>query len=587
MKKEPEIRIVKRLKVDHAQHVAISALGGLQKSLGDAVLWLGRLVQKFSMTEKVILAGLITVIVVGSLQVVFTDVKTTELKPASGGVYIEGVVGQPKFINPLLAGTNAADQDLCRLIYSGLTKIGPGREILPDLATSWDVLDSGKTYVFHLQPNAKWHDGESFSADDVVYTFNILQNNDYSGILKSNFAGVLVEKIDDLTVKISLPTASIFFLTNVTVGILPMHVFQNIAVSDLASKYNSSQIIGTGPYKYQSSNLDEAITLSQFKDYYGTHPYLEGVVFYFFDNTENLAAAFRNRQVGAAGFLEKTFGSLAASDTRYEFLLPQYKAIFFNQLGNNPIIKNQVVRQALAYAVNKQNIIDVVEQGYAARADAPILPGFPGHNPNVKKYDFDIAKAANLLKKDGWTDSNADGILDKDKGQQKLNLTITFRDDAKSRQIAELVQQTWRSIGAEVALRGMDAATLIKDVIRPRNYDVLIFGQDLGGNSDPYVYWHSSQIKDPGLDLAPMVDKDIDNNLEQARTSSSLNGAINSYLKFQAVFADLVPAVLLYQPKYTYLVDAKVKGVTDKINLSSATDRFINIGQWYVKSKRE
>ena len=588
VKQEPAIRIIKRLRVDHAQHTAISALGGLQKFLGEAMLWLRGLSLKFNFTEKIILAGLVTIIIVGSIQFIFSHPNQTEAKPVSGGIHIEGLVGKPKYINPLLAGTNSVDQDISRLVYSGLTKIGPGREIMPDLATSWDILDGGKTYIFQLQPNAKWHDGELFTADDVVYTFNVLQNNDYTGVLKSNFAGVLVEKIDTLAVKITLPAVSTFFLTDVSVGIIPAHIFENTAVGDLAIEYDPSQIIGTGPYRYQPANLENAVTLSRFKDYYGTPPYLESIAFYFFDNQDNLYAAFRNRQISAAGFTEPVFDqNLAASDGKYEFVLPQYKAIFFNQLGSNALLKNTALRQALASAVNKQQIIEEVEQGYATRVDSPVLPGFPGHNPNLKKYDFDIARAASLLKKDGWTDSDGDGVLDKNKGEIRLSLKVTFRDDVKSQKIANLIQQSWKAIGVETILQPMDAATLIKDAIRPRNYEVLIFGQDLGGNSDPYVYWHSSQIKDPGLALAVTVDKDIDNNLEQARISANLNQAIAAYLRFQTAFADLVPAILLYQPRYTYMVDVKVRGVTDKINLSSATDRFINIGQWYIKSKRE
>jgi len=588
MKKEPEIRIVKRLKSDRTQHAAIFALGGLQKFLGEAVLWLGKLIRKFTFTEKIVLAGLATVMIAGSAQLIFSRTETTELRPVEGGVHIEGLVGKPKYINPLLAGTNSVDRDISRLIYSGLTKIGSGREILPDLASSWDVLDGGKTYVFHLQPNVRWHDGENFTADDVVYTFNTLQNVDYTGVLKSNFAGILVEKLDDLDVKISLPVPSVFFLTDAAVGIIPEHIYRNIAIKDMPAQYRTGQIIGTGPYKYQPSNLDNAVTLIRSQDYYGVKPYLESVVFYFFDNPENLYAAFRNRQVSAAGFAEPVFkNNLTPNDGKSEFVLPQYKGIFFNQLGNNSLLKNLAIRQALAYATNKQQIIDEVEQGYAARVDSPILSGYWGYNPDIKKYDFDIARAASLLKKDGWIDFDRDGILDKDKGTTKLTFKLTFRDDDKSNKIAELVQQTWKSIGVEAVLQPMDATSLIKDAIRPRNYEVLIFGQDLGGNSDPYVYWHSSQIKDPGLALSVEVDKDIDNNLEQARTAGSLSKAIPYYLKFQSAFADLVPAILLYQPKYTYLVDKKVKGVTDKINLSSATDRFTDIGKWYVKSKRE
>ncbi len=584
MKKEPEIRIVKRLKVDRTKHAAISAIGRMQKFFSEAVLWLRHLKEKFTFAEKVVLASLVTVVIGGGTILTFSNVENIELKPVAGGVQIEGLVGSPKYINPLLSGTNVTDRDISKLVYSGLIKIGIGREILPDLATSWDMLDGGKTYLFRLQPNAKWHDGKHFGADDVVYTFNTLQNNDYNGVLKAGFVGILVEKMDDLTVKFTLPTSSAFFLTNMTVGIIPEHIFRSIAVKDMSSQYDSGKIIGTGPYKYQSSSLNTSVTLTKFDDYYGIKPYIQTIIFYFFDNAENLYSAFRNRQVSAAGFFEPVF-STTANETICEFVMPQYKAIFFNQLGSNSLLVDKTIRQALSYATNKQQIIDEVGRGYAVRADSPILPGFWGHNPDIKKYDFDIARAANLLKKSGWADADGDGILDKNK--TKLSLKVAFRDDVKSRKIAELIQQTWKSIGAEVILQPLDVATLIKNVIRPRAYEVLIFGQDLGGDSDPYVYWHSSNIKDPGLALAVGVDKDIDNNLEQARTATSLNKAISYHLKFQSAFADLVPAILLYQPKYTYLVDKKVKGVTDKINLSSTTDRFINIAQWYIKSRRD
>lgn len=585
--KEPAVRIIKRLRSIKTTHTALSVLGRLQKFLGEAILWARCLSAKFNLAEKLIIAGLAAIVIGGSIQLIFTSATATEAQPVVGGVHIEGLVGKPQFLNPLLAGTNPVDRDISRLIYSGLTKVNAGREVLPDLAVRWDVLDNGKTYIFHLQPNAKWHDGINFSADDVVYTFNVLQNNDYSGVLKTNFGGILIEKLDDLTVKFSLPAPSTFFLTDMAVGIIPEHIFKDIATRDLTANYQPSQIIGTGPYKYQPSNLTSSVTLTEFKDYYDHKPYIENIVFYFFDNADNLYAAFRNRQVSAAGFLEPVFNNLMPSDDRYEFALPQYKAIFFNQLGSNPLLKSSSVRQALAYATNKPQIIDQVEQGYAFRVDSPILPGFWGNNPDIKKYEFDIARAASLLKRDGWVDSDADNILDKDAGQTKLSLTISFRNDAKARKTAEIVQQNWRAIGVEAILRPLDAATLIKDVIRPRAYEVLIFGQDLGGNSDPYVYWHSSQIADPGLALAVEVDKDIDNNLEQARTSTSLNQSIAAYIRFQNAFADIVPAILLYQTKYTYLVDKKVKGLTDKISLSSTTDRFITLGQWYVKSKRE
>lgn len=508
-------------------------------------------------------------------------------QPVSGGVYIEGVIGSSQYINPLLADTNVVDSDLVHLIYSGLTKISPSREVLPDLAQSWDVGDQGKTYVFHLRQDVLWHDGEKFNASDVVYTINVLQNDAYQGVLKSAFVGIAVEQMDDYTVKFTLPNSSAFFLADMSVGIIPYHLFKDVPVSDLRSVYPMLKIVGTGPYLYEKATEGESVTLRRFKDYYGPTYYVDRLVFFFFDSEKNLATAFEQGVIGAAGFTELTPKDidLTPTDNQYIYRLPQYKAVFFNQLGTNNAIKDQTVRQALAYATNKEQIIEGVMGGWADRADSPILEGFWGHNPDIKKYDFDIAKAAAVLKQGGWVDIDKDGYLEKD--GTRLSFTISVRDDEKSLQIAHILQSSWTAIGAEVGIKTFSATSLIKDVIRPRDYEVLIFGQDLGFDSDPYVYWHSSQITDPGLALAVEFDKDIDNNLESARLATNLNKMITYYHAFQNTFADTVPAILLYQPRFLYLVDSKVKNVTESINLSSPTDRFLNLNEWYIKTRKE
>ncbi len=504
---------------------------------------------------------------------------------ADGGVYIEGVVGRPNSINPLFASTNNVDLDLTRLIYTGLTRIGPGREVLPALAERWDITDGGRTYIFHLRPNVTWHDGEKLTADDVVFTVNVLQNNDYTGVLKSSFAKIAVEKLDETTVKFTLPAASAFFLTDVAVGVIPRHLFKDIPVKEmLASSRNPKMIIGTGMYQFDHASGDEEITLRKNKDFYDTKPHIDALVFYFFDNTRSLLTALKNHTVGAAGVPAGDLDDGLFGGTSYSYTLPQYKGIYFNQLGNNNAVKSKAVRQALAYALNKAEIVKEVEGTESVLVDSPILPGFWGHKPDIKKYDYSLTAAAEALRRDGWKDIDQDGFVEKD--NTRLSFKVSLRDDEAGIKLGEILKTQWKLIGAEVTVETKGIATLIKDVIRPRNYDVLVFGQDLGTNPDPYVYWHSSQIKDPGLALAVQVDKDIDNNLEAARIAPDLGRTIEAYHKFQNAFADLVPAILLYQPKYTYIVDSKVKGITDKINLSTLSDRFANIEQWYIKTKR-
>ena len=562
-------------------------LSSFQEFLRLASRWLKCLAKKFNRAESVALAVLVVVIIGSSIGASTLNLRSAFMQPTSGGVFIEGVVGSSHYINPLLADTNPLDRDLVQLIFSGLTKISPGREVQPDLAQGWDVYDQGKTYIFQLREGVLWHDGEKFDAGDVVYTINVLQNDDYQGVLRGDFSSIAVEAIDDYTVKFVLPSPSAFFLTDMSVGIIPYHIFKDIPVSDFKLVYPTLPIVGTGPYAYEKATEQESVTIRRFANYYGDQHFLERVIFFSFDNERSLATAFEQGVIGAAGFAELTSRDieLTPNDTQYIYRLPQYKAVFFNQLGDNNAIKNKAVRQALAHATNKNQIISEVAGGWADLVDSPILEGFWGHNPDIKKYDFDIAKAAAVLKQGGWVDADKDGFLEKD--DTRLSFTISVRDDAKSLKIAEILKSSWTAIGAEVGIKTFSASALIKDVIRPRDFEVLIFGQDLGLDSDPYVYWHSSQITDPGLALAVEFDKDIDNNLESARLATNLNQSITYYHRFQNAFADIVPAILLYQPRLLYLVDNKVKNVTESINLSSPTDRFLNISEWYIKTRKE
>ena len=335
-----------------------------------------------------IIGILIFAIIISGGQLVTAQVSPSNGQPISGGVHVEGVLGSPRYINPLLAGTNSADQDIVKLVYSGLVKIGAGREIVPDLAESWDVADGGRTYVFHLREGVKWHDGAPFTSSDVAYTFHTIQSNEYTGVLKANFLGITVEEGDERTIKFTLAAPSSSFLFDMSVGIIPQHIFAEIPANEFTTVYNTADIVGTGPYQYDAASTATTVTLRRFRGYYGNAPYLDTVVFYFYDNRDSLLTAFQNRTVSAAGFTDPGDDKveLENTDAKYSYNLPQYRAVFFNQLSDNEAIKDKLVRQALALAVNKQEIIDQVEGGLATVVDSPILPGFWGHNPDIKIY---------------------------------------------------------------------------------------------------------------------------------------------------------------------------------------------------------
>ncbi|MFH0912527.1 MAG: ABC transporter substrate-binding protein [Patescibacteria group bacterium] len=542
---------------------------------------------RFSRAEKLIMAGLLVMITVslGTLAIWRDNIGTEQ--PLKGGVFVEGVIGKPQIINPLYTRANTVEGDLVKLIFAGLVKINASREFEPDLAENWEVQNKGKTYLFKLRENLKWQDGEKIDADDVVFSIQIMQSESYTGPYRADWLNTVVVAVDDRTVKIDLPDPSTFFLAKATIGIIPSHLFALLPVAEIGDPTNNTKPIGAGPYRLvQSSFGQETINLEPNQYYYAGAPLIDKIVFTSFDSQKELLVALANGNITAGGFSNDISASdlLLPNLNKYIYPLPQYRAIFFNQLGDNKILADINVRQALAYATNKDKIIKEVAGGNAEIVDSPILAGFWGNLPDVAKYDYDLGSAASVLTRAGWKDIDDDKILENNK--QKLSFTLTFKDDKANTTMAKILQEGWQAIGAEVKLNPVNSNDLVNTIIRPRNYEVLIFGQSLGADSDPYAYWHSSQTADPGLALSVMYDKDIDNPLEMARLSSDLGRAISYYHNFQNAFAKTVPAILLYQPNYTYLVDTKVKGTTASINISSTSDRFMNIEKWYIRSKK-
>ena len=553
------------------------------------MVWAGlkHLASKFSKKEKITLAALLAVIVVcsGALAIWYDQAGT--IQPLRGGVFIEGIVGKPQIINPLYVHANTPEGDIARLVFASLVKMGPGRDFLPDLAESWEVQNKGKTYSFHLRDGLNWSDGEKLTADDVVFTIDVVKNDAYTGPYRSDWQGITVTAVDPRTVRFDLPDPSTFFLARATLGILPKHMLAHLPVAEIGEQKNNAEPIGAGPYRVSSALTgQDNLSLEPNLYYYAGRALIEKIVFVPFDNEQAMLNALVNGNVTAAGFSTPIVQEInnLPNVNKFVYHLPQYKAVFFNQMGSNKVLADGVVRRALALATDKERIIKEASDGYAVRADSPILPGFWGHLPDMKKYDFDISAAASTLSKAGWKDSDGDKILEKNK--TKLSFTLSFKDDKNNTAIAQVLSDNWQTIGAEIMLNPLNSSDLVNQIIRPRNYEALIFGQSMGADSDPYLYWHSSQTADPGLALSVMYDKDIDNSLEMIRLSSDLNRAINYCHNFQNAFANAVPAILLYQPTYTYVVDNKVKGDSGSINLGATSDRFIDINKWYIRAKK-
>lgn len=514
--------------------------------------------------------------------------KHTKEVPASGGDYIEAMVGQTRFINPILSQTNDIDADLSSLIFSSLLRTDTDGKFQNDLAESYEISEDKLNYTFHIKQNVKWHDGQSLNADDVIYTVKVIQDDSYYSPLIANWQGVRAEKVDDYTVRFILKNAYAPFLNNLNFGILPKHLWEQIKSNEFPLSELNFKPIGSGPYKFNSYKKDKngkiiSLTLEAGDAYYGQKPHIKKLTFKFYQKEEDAISAFNRREVKGINYispenLEKIVD--IGNKNVHRLKMPRYYAVFFNQTQSKALA-DKTVRLALAYAVDKNKLISEVLKGEGEAVDSPIPKTLLGYNPNTKIYDYAPDYARTLLDQAGWVDSDNDGI--REKGGNKLEFTLTSSDNADTSKTAGMLQAMWKEIGASIKIEA--TGNVQEDSIRDRSYEAVLFGEILNFDPDPFAFWHSSQKKDPGLNLALFDNPDADKILEEARKETDQNVRAQKYQGLQNLVIDEEPAIFLYSPNYLYIQDKSVQGMDAK-NIITPADRFNNIQNWYVKTKR-
>jgi peptide/nickel transport system substrate-binding protein len=530
----------------------------------------------------------------------------TKLAPDFGGSFTEGLVGTPKHINPLLAQINDVDRDLSSLIYPGLMKYNSEGKLEPALAGSYTVSEDGLTYTFKLRENLKWHDGEPITADDVIFTILTAQNPDYDSFQRQNWQGIDVSKLDNQTVIFKLKNKYAQFPSNTTLGILPKHIWENIKPSNFAlSEMNIKPTVGAGPYKFSKIKRDQfgnikSLELVAFENYYGGKPYISKITFKFYTSEDELITAYNKSEIDSLGFLspQKINSIRFRGQLKIKKLkLPRYFAIFFNQNQSKPL-SDKNVRLALSYATDKKEILNKVLSGNGTIVDSPLLPGIidlPSSKDDFQRYDFDAEKAKKILDDAGWKYSEESKVREKaaappkKKGEKpgeptKLEIKLTTSNWPELVAVADQIKRQWEAVGARVNVEILDLPEL-QQAIKNRGYEALLFGEVLGLDPDPFSFWHSSQKRDPGLNLALYDNKNADKLLEEAKQTLDRSARLAKYEEFQKLVAEDIPAIFLYSPDYLYGQPAKIKN-SDMSIISMPSDRFSTINQWYIDTKR-
>jgi len=516
--------------------------------------------------------------------------------PNSGGDYSEGLVGTPRFINPILAQTDV-DKDLSSLVFSGLLKYDEHRQLVPDLAESYEISIDELVYTFHLKQNVLWHDNDPFDADDVIFTIASIQDPEFNSPLSRSFRGIIAEKLDDYTVNFVLKEPFAPFLGLLTFGILPEHLWYVIPPANADLTELNKAPVGTGAWEFSKFTKDKTgviktYTLARNNDYYSEMPYLEKLSFRFYGDFFSAVDALKSKDVEGIAYLPKEFDvelEKYKNISYHRLDQPQYTALFFNQITND-LLPADYIRQVIAMTIDKQKIVNDIFNSDGRVADGPNLPGI-GINPDIKKYDYDPKSAAELLEDNGWnlvSTTTFDGIDKQVRFKQSrgyLELKLTTVDQPINVATAELIKSSLEQVGFIINLKIVDKSKILQDVINTRDYEMLLFAENLGTDPDPFPFWHSSQNEYPGLNLAIFTNKEADKLLEDARKINNWEERKGKYLEFQKIIASELPAIFLFNATYTYPQDKNIQGF-NLYSIAIPSDRFTTIHKWFVKTSR-
>lgn len=508
---------------------------------------------------------------------------STHEVPLNGGIYIEGMTGQPKTINPLYSSSNLPDRALVSLIYSGLTKIDEKGNIVPDAAENWEVKDGGKQIIFKLRKNLKWHDGEPFLSNDIMYTISVIQDPDYTGPLKNQWKDINVKIPDENTIIFDLPKAQPLFIYNTNLGILPEHTWAGFEIADLPYIEQNLKPIGSGKFKLKDIKTDEknfikSVSLEKNNEYYGEKPFIDAINFNFYKNSEETFDALTKKEIMSTNDITSNNYSKIKDWKRLKvssYNLPIYKGIFINS-SKNPLFSSIDFRNALNLSADREKLVTEKLNGMAVVIDGMFLKDNPQNN-------FDLVKAKESLIKAGLKDENNDGFFEKD--GKKIELKLSIADDKESNLVAESLKGDWAKLGIVLNIEKKNIAELERDVIKPRNYELLFFGQNYGIDEDLFSFWHSTQQKDPGLNLTNFSSKRVDLLLESAKNIYDQSKKKEIDQKVEELVKNDMVCIFLYSPVFNFATDKQVKGIK-KHFLTYPEHRFMDIENWYIRSKR-
>jgi peptide/nickel transport system substrate-binding protein len=519
------------------------------------------------------------VVVLGGCQPV-----ATVPKPARGGTAVEALVGVAGQLNPLFESVDTT-RDVDSVIYQGLTTVDAQQNVVGVLATDWTVSPDHLTYTFNIRGGVRWADGQPFSADDVLFTYHVLQDQEYQQPGADFWRQVGIASGGPGKVVFTLKAPSASFPLALRMGIIAKHVFAGMAPAQIAaSPFSSVQAIGTGPFKVAAiSSL--AINLDR-NPYADPQPYLDHLVMRTYSAPQAAIRAVLSGAADLVGGLEPE--EVATLQGRTDVSVQEVRTfidafVSFNAGGDGtPYFADPRVRRALVQAVDRQRIINDVLAGRGDPDPSPIpTADWAFSAAAASLHPYDPIAAAKALDAAGWT--QAPGAKLRAKAGMPFKVVMVVAESYPNSQIADAVARQLMNIGVEVDVKAVAASSLVQDHLIGRQYQMALVAFDVGPDPDQYSLWHSGADRG-ALNFGysrgwGLIDKD----LEDGRAATDPHARLAAYIDFQMLMADAAPAIFIYSPHYDYAVSQRVHGVHLN-NVIEPTDRFQHVTDWYVNT---
>ena len=505
----------------------------------------------------------------------------------SGGTFVEGVLGAPEFINPLLADENPVDRQLSALLFDGLTRYEEGI-LVPALAESWSVSEDGRSVQFILRDDLFWHDGEPFDAEDVAFTYGLMQDEDFPGdpARQRLWGTVAIRQISPTEIEFELREPYAGFLDATTVGILPEHLLAGVSAAELTGAVFNRSPVGTGPFRMepgQDWQTEGMIRVTPFEKVWSQTARISDIGFRFYPTEEALVDAFRQGHIQAISDVSPAMLPEVAqiADARlFSSPASRYSSLLFN-LGDSgaQAVRDRAVRRSLAYGLDRDKVIDETLNGQGVSHTGPYLPSSWAYDPDtLTLFSSEPISATTGLDEAGWL--LPDGLEIREKEEEPLILRFLVFNTPTNRALAEEIEEQWKELGVAPLMSLFSDWKDFRRALTSGNFDVALVDVAPPGDPDLYDFWSQEAIV-RGQNYAGWNRRRASEALEEGRRVWLESERAPYYDQFLRYYDEDIPELSLYQHIFTYAVDGSVEGISIG-EINDVRDRYTSLASWIL-----